>query len=116
MLPHSPDNTFEIKINDETIKQGSLLEDFEPAVNPSKEIDDPEDFKPANWVDDAEIEDVEAVKPDDWDETAPALIIDQEVRTALRSLNSSFADPKHLVFFFCVRPPCLTDGWSTSRT
>jgi hypothetical protein len=33
-------------------KKGSLLEDFNPPVNPEKEIDDPKDSKPADWVDD----------------------------------------------------------------
>lgn len=40
-----PDQTYEIKVNGETAKSGSLLEDFSPAVNPAKEIDDPEDQK-----------------------------------------------------------------------
>jgi calnexin len=39
-----------------------LLEDFDPPVNPPKEIDDPEDFKPESWVDLAEIDDETAVK------------------------------------------------------
>lgn len=34
----SPDQTFEILINDESVRTGSLLEDFDPAVNPPKEI------------------------------------------------------------------------------
>ncbi|OCF37028.1 calnexin [Kwoniella heveanensis BCC8398] len=72
----NPDQTFEILINDESVKKGSLLEDFTPAVNPPKEIDDPEDFKPETWVDIAEIDDVTAVKPDDWDEAAPLMITD----------------------------------------
>jgi calnexin len=46
-----PDNTFEMYINDEEVKKGSLLEDFDPPVNPPKEIDDPSDSKPADWVD-----------------------------------------------------------------
>lgn len=33
-----PDNTFDILINNESKKNGTLLEDFEPAVNPAKEI------------------------------------------------------------------------------
>ena len=32
-------------------KGGSLFEDFEPAINPPEEIDDPEDSKPSTWVD-----------------------------------------------------------------
>ena len=31
------------------LNHGSLLEDFEPSVNPPAEIDDPEDFKPSDW-------------------------------------------------------------------
>ncbi|WVR08300.1 hypothetical protein IAU60_005349 [Kwoniella sp. DSM 27419] len=74
----NPDQTFEILINDESVKTGSLLEDFTPAVNPPKEINDPEDFKPETWVDLAEIDDVTATKPDDWDEAAPFMITDTE--------------------------------------
>lgn len=71
-----PDQTFEILINDESVRKGSLFDDFDPAVNPPKEIDDPEDFKPESWVDLEEIDDVSATKPDDWDEDAPLTITD----------------------------------------
>ncbi|ORY34998.1 Calreticulin family-domain-containing protein [Naematelia encephala] len=71
-----PDQTFAILINDEVAKVGNLLEDFTPSVNPPKEIDDPEDFKPESWVDVAEIDDADAVKPDDWDEDAPLMVTD----------------------------------------
>ncbi len=74
----NPDNTFEIKIDGESSKKGSLLEDFTPAVNPEKEIDDPKDSKPDDWVDDARIADPEASKPEDWDEDAPFEIPDEE--------------------------------------
>ena len=70
------DNTYEIKINGESKKKGSLLEDFDPAVNPPKQIDDPDDTKPASWVDEAQITDPNAVKPADWDEDAPFEIED----------------------------------------
>jgi calnexin len=73
-----PDQTFEIKINEEHVKSGSLLEDFDPPVNPSEEIDDPEDKKPEDWVDTAKIPDPEATKPEDWDEDAPREILDAE--------------------------------------
>jgi hypothetical protein len=33
------------------VRNGSLLVDFEPPVIPPKEIDDPEDKKPSDWVD-----------------------------------------------------------------
>lgn len=73
----NPDNTFEILVNEETVKKGSLLEDFTPAVNPPSEIDDPEDVKPASWVETPMIQDPSATKPKDWDEDAPATIIDE---------------------------------------
>ena len=38
-----PDQTFSILINNESIKEGSLLKDFEPVVNPPEEIEDPAD-------------------------------------------------------------------------
>jgi calnexin len=73
-----PDQTYEIKINEEHVKSGSLLEDFNPPVNPPEEIDDPEDKKPEDWVDTAKIADPEATKPEDWDEDAPREIPDAE--------------------------------------
>ena len=66
-----PDNTFKVLINNEEVKKGSLLEDFTPSVNPDKEIDDVNDTKPADWVDDEKIQDPSATKPEDWDEDAP---------------------------------------------
>ena len=83
-LPHlytlvvRPDNTFEVRVDGEVKSEGDLLADFEPPFNPPAEIDDPEDSKPADWVDDAKIDDPEAVKPDDWDEDAPREIPDEE--------------------------------------
>ena len=73
-----PDQTFEILVDGESVKSGSLLEDFKPAVNPPKEIEDAEDEKPEDWVDDALITDPEATKPEDWDEDAPFEILDTE--------------------------------------
>ncbi|PYH42070.1 calnexin [Aspergillus saccharolyticus JOP 1030-1] len=73
-----PDQTFSILIDGEEAKSGNLLEDFSPAVNPEKEIDDPKDKKPADWVDESQIPDPEATKPEDWDEEAPFEIVDEE--------------------------------------
>jgi hypothetical protein len=73
-----PNNTFEILINQRLERKGSLLEDFNPPVNPPEYIDDPEDVKPLDWVDEAKIPDPNAVKPDDWDESAPFKIPDME--------------------------------------
>ncbi|KAI8908921.1 putative calcium-binding protein precursor cnx1 [Gorgonomyces haynaldii] len=73
-----PDNKFEIFVNQNSVSKGSLLEDFDPSVNPPKEIDDPNDKKPEDWVDEAKIRDPEAKKPADWDEDAPAEIEDPD--------------------------------------
>jgi len=72
----SPDNSFEIHIDGERKTSGSLLSSMEPPVNPPKEIDDPADTKPTNWVDKAKMDDPSASKPDDWDEDAPRRIVD----------------------------------------
>lgn len=74
----NPDQTFDLRIDGKSVKNGSLLEDFVPAVNPPKEIDDPADSKPEDWVDTAQIPDPDAKKPDDWDEDAPMEIVDDE--------------------------------------
>ncbi|KAJ0388365.1 hypothetical protein COL922a_000168 [Colletotrichum nupharicola] len=73
-----PNNTYIIQQNGDQVKTGSLLEDFTPAVNPPKEIDDAKDTKPEDWVDEARIADPEAKKPEDWDEDAPYEIVDEE--------------------------------------
>lgn len=79
-----PDNTFEVLIDQESARTGSLEEgwDFllpkeikDPSVKKpadwvdAKKIADPEDVKPAGWDDiPAEIPDPEATKPEDWDD------------------------------------------------
>lgn len=73
-----PDQTYEIRIDGKEAKKGSLFEDFNPPVNPPKMIDDPNDKKPADWVDQAMIPDPKAKKPDDWDEDAPYEITDEK--------------------------------------
>ena len=73
-----PDNEFQLLIDGNAVKNGSLLEDFSPPVIPEKEIDDPKDSKPDDWVDTARIPDPEATKPEDWDEEAPFEIVDSD--------------------------------------
>lgn len=46
-----PDNTFSIKIDNETVRKGSLLADMDPPINPPEFIDDPSDIKPSEWDD-----------------------------------------------------------------
>jgi calnexin len=71
-------NTFNIYIDGVNVRNGSLLVDFEPPVMPPKEIDDPDDKKPADWVDEETIPDPDAKKPDDWDENEPPEIPDPD--------------------------------------
>lgn len=70
------DNKLRLSIDDEPPYELSLLDHFEPPVNPPKEIDDPTDSKPEDWVDEPMMDDPEAKKPDDWDEDAPFQIPD----------------------------------------
>ncbi|RLN62739.1 hypothetical protein BBP00_00004571 [Phytophthora kernoviae] len=72
------DNTFEVFVDQKSVKSGSFFDGFLPSVIPEKEIDDPEDSKPADWVNEKKIRDPSAVKPDDWDEDAPARILDED--------------------------------------
>ncbi|KAG2135056.1 Calreticulin-domain-containing protein [Suillus cothurnatus] len=79
----SPDNTYN--------SSGLLLEDFTPPVNPAKEIDDPEDKNPEDWVNEKRISDPDAVmtepykildedavKPEGWLDDAPVNIPDPD--------------------------------------
>ncbi|KAF9099773.1 hypothetical protein BGX27_000531 [Mortierella sp. AM989] len=92
-----PDQSFEIKINGEVASSGSLLDSFQPPVNPPKEIDDPSDSKPADWVEVAKIPDPTATKPDDWDEDAPPRILDEKATMPsdwLEDEEAEIADPE----------------------
>lgn len=75
-----PDNTFEIFIDQVSVKSGSLTsdDDWDIPFTPPKEIDDPSEHKPSDWVDTEEIPDPEAKKPDDWDEDAAKEIEDMD--------------------------------------
>merc|ERR1712157_521817 len=61
-----PDNTVRGEIDEEKIYEGSLKEDWE-LLKP-KEIPDPADKKPDDWVEEKRIVDAAAKKPDDWDD------------------------------------------------
>ncbi|CAG0916679.1 unnamed protein product [Notodromas monacha] len=74
----NPDSTFEVLVDNEIANSGSLLVDFDPPVNPPKEIDDPSDSKPEDWDEREKIPDPVATKPDDWDENAPRHVPDEK--------------------------------------
>ena len=51
--PWAPPCRYDVLIDGDSKKSGSLFEDFEPPFNPPEEIDDPEETKPEDWVDTA---------------------------------------------------------------
>jgi len=59
-----PDNTVRVEIDEEKIYEGSLKEDWE--ILAPKEIPDPADKKPSDWVEDSMMDDPTEKKPDDW--------------------------------------------------
>merc|ERR1712100_725454 len=63
-LTVKPDNTVRVDIDQEKLYEGSLKEDWE--LLEAKEISDPDDKKPGDWVDDSMMDDPEDKKPDDW--------------------------------------------------
>jgi len=71
----NPDQTYKILIDNVEKKSGSLLDDWD--FLPPKQINDPTQSKPADWVDEKEIADPSAVKPADWDDI-PKLIRDPD--------------------------------------
>lgn len=74
-------NDFDIRINGQSVRSGNLHDDgvMLPGINPPTEVEDPDDVKPADWVDDVYMPDPDqATKPDDWDENEPLKIPDPE--------------------------------------
>jgi len=67
--------TYELYVDNEKKASGNLEDDWD--FLPPKEIDDPSDKKPADWVDAAEIDDETDTKPANWD-SIPAQIKDPD--------------------------------------
>ncbi|GMH93116.1 hypothetical protein TrVE_jg8481 [Triparma verrucosa] len=63
------DNTFEVLIDNKSVRSGSLEEEF-PFLEP-KEIKDPSVSKPDDWVDERRIPDPEDKKPEGYDDIPP---------------------------------------------
>uniref|UniRef100_A0A667YPY6 Calreticulin n=2 Tax=Myripristis murdjan TaxID=586833 RepID=A0A667YPY6_9TELE len=61
----NPDQTYEVKIDNEKVESGSLEDDWD--FLPPKKIKDPEAKKPEDWDDRAKIDDADDTKPEDWD-------------------------------------------------
>ena len=68
------DNTIEMYVDEEILKEGSLFTDMYPVINPPQMIPDPDEVKPEDWIDLEYMEDPDASKPDDWDESLPSMI------------------------------------------
>merc|ERR1712086_684130 len=68
-----PDNTYEVQIDMNKVDSGTLEEGWD--FLESKEIRDPDEKKPDDWVDEAEIDDPEEKKPEGHDDI-PAKIAD----------------------------------------
>lgn len=58
----NPDQTYEVKIDNEKVESGSLEDDWD--FLPPKKIKDPEAKKPEDWDDRAKIDDVDDTKPE----------------------------------------------------
>jgi len=71
-----PDNTYEVRINNEKVKDGKLEDHFDFLA--PKTIKDPEAKKPEDWDDKAKIDDPEDKKPEDWDQ--PEHIADPDAK------------------------------------
>uniref|UniRef100_A0A3Q1JDP8 Calreticulin n=2 Tax=Anabas testudineus TaxID=64144 RepID=A0A3Q1JDP8_ANATE len=61
----NPDQTYEVKIDNEKVESGTLEDDWD--FLPPKKIKDPEAKKPEDWDDRAKIDDADDTKPEDWD-------------------------------------------------
>lgn len=98
------DGNFEIRINGDVVRAGSVFDpldfDYNDETGKTPEfINDPTDIKPENWVDEEFIDDSETTKPEDWDETQPYLIKDMNAEIpADWDVNASeqIPDPSNL--------------------
>merc|ERR1711988_548693 len=72
-----PDNTYEVQIDQVKVDDGSLADGWD-FLKP-KQIRDPEEKKPADWVDEAEMDDPEDKKPEGYDDI-PAKIADPKAK------------------------------------
>eukprot|EP01091_Cochliopodium_minus_P005057 TRINITY_DN1503_c0_g1_i1.p1 TRINITY_DN1503_c0_g1~~TRINITY_DN1503_c0_g1_i1.p1 ORF type:complete len:383 (+),score=133.25 TRINITY_DN1503_c0_g1_i1:648-1796(+) len=72
-----PDQTFRVLIDNVEKRAGNLIDDFD--FLPPKQINDPAQSKPSDWVDSPKMVDPEDVKPEGWD-SIPATIADPEAK------------------------------------
>ncbi|CUM64445.1 uncharacterized protein PRCAT00002049001 [Priceomyces carsonii] len=123
------DQTFEIRINGEVAKAGSLLSYrlFDPPLQPPKEIPDPLDIKPEDWdqpryIPDPSVEkpknylekhvlkkipDPNAEKPSEWDESEPEYVEDP---LAVRPEEWDDEEDGEWIPPKIINPKCSTTG------
>ncbi|GME71613.1 unnamed protein product [Ambrosiozyma monospora] len=92
-----PTQEFEIRIDGDVVRAGSFDDERFFNFKTEAEIDDPNDEKPEDWVDQKKIRDPDAVKPEDWDEDAPYLIADPDATKPAdwdESASTEIPDPK----------------------
>jgi calnexin len=63
-----PNNTFSILVDNAEVRNGSLFFDFEPPLLEPRDLPDPADSKPTDWVDVPYVADMSDRKPADWDD------------------------------------------------
>merc|ERR1712187_504770 len=68
------DNTVKVEVDQEEIYAGNIKDDWE--ILKPKQIADPEDKKPGDWVDSSMMDDPEDKQPDDW--VSEKRIVDEE--------------------------------------
>jgi calreticulin len=72
-----PDNTFEVFVDNKSVREGKLDDEFD--FLPAKEIRDPDAKKPEDWVDEPTLPDPDDVKPEGYDDI-PAEIADPDAK------------------------------------
>jgi len=66
-----PDNTFEVFVDNKSVRSGNIEDEFD--MLPDKEIEDPAVSKPDDWVEQRQIEDPENKKPEGYDDISPEI-------------------------------------------
>jgi len=72
----TPDNKYEVLIDNEKVESGELEQDWE--FLPAKKINDPDAKKPEDWEDKEYVDDPEDSKPEDWEK--PEHIADPDAK------------------------------------
>ncbi len=92
-----PTQEFEIRIDGEVVRAGSLFDRHFFDINPLEKVVDKDDKKPSDWVEEEYIRDPNATKPDDWDEDEPFMIPDASATKPSdwdEDISASIPDPE----------------------